>query len=52
MFDKYLERIDIDKRYELKYVRREYTPAAEDEPAQLDTTMDLHSEPIPKPILF
>ncbi len=52
MFDKYLDRIDIDKRYELKYIRRECTPATEDEPAQLDTKMDLHSEPIPKPISF
>lgn len=52
MFDKYLDRIDIDNRYELKYVRRDYTPTAGDELAQLDTTMDLHSEPIPKPILF
>lgn len=51
-FDKYLDRIDIDKQYELKYVRRECTPATEEEPAQLDTTMELHSEPSPKPILF
>ena len=26
-FDKYLSRIEIDKRYELKYVRRDYTLA-------------------------
>lgn len=51
-FDKYLDHIDIDKLYELKYICRECTPAAEDEPAQLDTTMELHSEPSPKPILF
>jgi len=51
-FYKYLDRIDIDKQYELKYICRECKPAAEKEPAQLDTTMDLHSEPIPKPILF
>jgi hypothetical protein len=25
-FEKHLSRIDIDKRYELKYVRRDYTP--------------------------
>ena len=50
-FDKYLDRIDIDKQYELKYIRCECTQAAEEGPAQLDTTMDLHSEPIPKPIL-
>lgn len=51
-FDKYLSRIDIDKQYELKYVRRDYTPTTKDELAQVDTTTDLNSEPIPKPILF
>jgi len=50
-FDKYLDRSDIDKRYELKYIRRDYTPAAKNEPAQLGTTTDLHSEPTPKTIL-
>jgi hypothetical protein len=51
-FDKYLDRTDIDKRYELKYIRRDYSSATKkDEPAQLDTTTDLHSEPIPKTIL-
>lgn len=44
MFEKYLDRIDIDKRYELKYIHCECTPAVENEPAQLDTTMDLHIE--------
>lgn len=51
-FDKYLSRIEIDKRYELKYVRRDYTLAAEGEITQLDTTTDLHSEPIPKSVSF
>lgn len=51
-FEKHLDRIDIDKRYELKYVRRDYTLAAEGEITQLDTTTDLHSEPIPKSVSF
>ncbi len=51
-FDKYLDRIDIDKRYELKYIHRDYSSATrKDEPAQLDTTTNLHSEPTPKTIL-
>lgn len=42
VFDKHMDRIDVDNRYELKYVRRDYTPTTEDELARLDTTTNLH----------
>lgn len=41
-FDKHMDRIDVNNRYELKYVRCDYTPTAENELAQLDTTKNLH----------